>query len=556
LDIGLNQYLNKLSTQKQKRICNNDFSQVVVLFLSHIYSLNFYLHINCSRPTVLPNMKIHSVHESGGKGVIVSAETSLSKGLPNMILVGFAGKSLDESRERIRSAFGASSTPLPRKRITVNISPSDLPKDGAHYDLAVALSILLEAKMIKNRSINPVVFGELGLDGSIKPVRGLLGKLLIAIKAGHKHFIIPEENLDQASLLGGINIYTVKDLKSVITDLASQDDTIFKENKETFDKSDVKEPHYIDFSEVIGQTRAKRALEIAAAGGHNALLNGPPGVGKSMLAKAIPGILSSPSKDEIITITHLHSLISDSVVDLITERPFRSPHHSSSDVSIIGGGQRPKPGEVSLANGGVLFLDELPEFRRSTIESLRQPLEDGVVTVARAKDTVTYPARFMMIATKNPCPCGFYGSTKSCSCSPIELQRYQKKLSGPILDRIDIHVTVDNVEHKNLLSSNSGEETSTIIKERVQAAQKLQHSRFGAKRLNSTMNNRDIKKYSKINTDAKEFIDIAAEKLGISARVYMKMIKISQTIADLENSDSIKKVHIAEALQYRPIIEE
>ena len=275
-----------------------------------------------------------------------------------------------------------------------------------------------------------------------------------------------------------------------------------------------------------------------------------------MLAKAMPGILSIPTKDEIITITHLHSLTSDSVVDLITSRPFRSPHHSSSDVSIIGGGQRPRPGEVSLAHGGVLFLDELPEFRRSTIESLRQPLEDGKVTVARAKDTITYPANFMMIATKNPCPCGFYGSTKSCTCSPIELQRYQKKLSGPILDRIDIHITVDNVDRKNLLKKDSNEEQSVDIKKRVVDAQNRQLKRLGQKKQNASMSNRDIRAFSTLSPDAKEFIDIAAEKLGISARVYMKMIKLGQTIANLEGADTVTKNHLAEALQYRPIIQD
>jgi magnesium chelatase family protein len=500
-------------------------------------------------------MIIHSVHESGGKGLIVSSETSMSNGLPTMILVGFAGKSLDESRERIRSAFSASSIPLPKKRITVNISPSDVPKDGAHYDLAVALSILSESKMIKQLPFDPVVFGELGLNGKIKPVRGLLGKLLIAIKAGYKNFIIPEENTEQASLLTGINVLPAKSLKTLYEKLSTESDKLFvPTTSETVKKTN--EINYIDFSEVIGQSKAKRALEIAAAGGHNVLLNGPPGVGKSMLAKAVPGILSEPSKEEIITITHLHSLTGNNVVDLITERPFRSPHHSSSDVSIIGGGQRPRPGEVSLAHGGVLFLDEFPEFRRATIESLRQPLEDGTVTVARAKDTITYPAKFMLISTKNPCPCGFYGSTKNCTCSPIELQRYQKKLSGPILDRIDIHVTVDNIEHKHLLKKDSNEEKSIDIKKRVINAQNNQLERFGKQKLNSEMNNRDIKTYLTIESEAKEFIDLAAEKLGISARVYMKMIKIAQTIADLNNDESITKNHLAEALQYRPVAEE
>lgn len=484
---------------------------------------------------------------------MVSTETSLSNGLPTIILVGFAGKSLDESKERIRSAFSSSSIPLPKKRITVNISPSDVPKDGAHYDLAIAISILEKGKLISNKiDSDTVILGELGLDGNIKPVRGIVGKLLCAISHGYHNFIIPKANLKQANLLKNINVLASNNLKDLFAEL--QADPMSKFIKTTGSSSAKRQSNdqIIDFSEVVGQGRAKRAMEIAAAGGHNLLLNGPPGVGKSMLAKALPGIMTPPSHEEIISITHLHSLTGDSVVDLIETRPFRSPHHSSSDVSIIGGGQRPRPGEVSLAHNGVLFLDEFPEFRRNTIESLRQPLEDGKVTVSRAKDTVTYPAQFMLVATKNPCPCGYFGSTKECSCTPIELQRYQKKLSGPILDRIDIHVTVDNVNHKNLLKKDTGEEASEVIQKRVIKAQKLQQVRQGS-RLNSQLANRDIKSKIKLSTDAKDFLDNAAEKLDISARVYMKMIKLARTIADLDNNENIEKTHVAEALQYRPL---
>ena len=501
-------------------------------------------------------MQINTIHELGGAGIIITIETSIASGLPGIMIVGFAGKSLDEAKERIRSSFKNSGDLLPKKKITINVSPSDIPKDGAHYDLAIALSILTQNKTIHPIDKDTIVLGELGLDGRIKPVRGIIGKIISSKKAGFKKFIIPSDNLSQASLINGILLLPANNLKDLVNTLSVENygekliehkaDKILAEHTQV----------ETDFSDVVGQAKAKRALEIAAAGGHNIILNGPPGVGKSMLAKSLPGIMSPPSENEILEITHIHSLTNSDISGLIRTRPFRSPHHSSSDISIIGGGQKPKPGEISLAHKGVLFLDELPEFKRSTIESLRQPLEDRVVSISRAKESISYPAEFILVATKNPCPCGFYGSSKECTCAPLELQKYTKKLSGPILDRIDIHVTVDNVEHKKLLSNKNGAESSYDIRNRVIKAQAKQKKRFSKGKLNSQMNNKEIKQLSSLTPEAKELLDNASTKLDISARVYMKLIKIARTIADLDGSVTIYKNHIAEAIQYRPIIQQ
>ncbi len=497
--------------------------------------------------------RVKSVSLKGLEEIDVIVEVDISNGLPSFNIVGLPDEAVQESRERVRSAIKNSGFEFPMKRITVNLAPAEVRKVGSVYDLPIAIGILLATGTIKDKStVEKFHFaGELSLDGAVRRISGAL-PMAIGLSGKDADFVVPFQNREETEILTGVNIYPVKHLHEVV-EFLNGDREIEPARSDLESKLTLDEEFDTDFSDIKGQIQAKRAMEIAAAGGHNIAMMGSPGCGKTLLARRLPTILPPLMEEEAIQVTQIYSVAGLLRDGIIKKRPFRAPHHTSSSVSIIGGGRVPKPGEISLAHNGVLFLDELPEFRRDVLEVLRQPMEDGFVTISRAKETITYPSRFMLVAAMNPCPCGWFGDpVHPCSCSIYEVKRYRNKISGPLWDRFDIQLEVPRLLPEELSSYGEGERSESIRK-RVIKAREIQKARYKNSSIfsNSALTPGMIKEFIPLGEEEKSFLVNASERLGLTGRGFDRVLKVARTIADLDGEKNVKLPHIAEALQYR-----